>query len=457
MTRSNNKELGVANRESFRVVNVHSDGALTLAGEDNRHHRIDAAYVAEHVHLGYAVTDYGNQGTTVDHGSVLLEEGMSGGGAYVGATRGRQENTLHIVAEDTEEAREKFTQIMGTDRADRGLDQARRELAEDLHGIQPEPAPKPLDDRVQSYLDKLSEHRDKWAQYAEQLKPLHEYKQRAKAFEAAHTDTPQNLSWPLHEAQTKAQEARQAAENAVAELQRAAHENVHKNIGTLQAKERMAADKELSGKIRRQWRADAEDVHGKLTQMYGEQPPRETKQRMKKPDAAADREWADRIADQEAQRLIAQAPEILQAKQAAEHAKQLRARKEAASQLWKAEVGQRPEDPKITDPKTQKPLSYATAVQRIEEIDRGIAYVSDPANEQTVIEELERREQKQRPEGMTEEQKATMERARVSQGRPAKEAAQPPKYDPYSDPTSPEYQATRGPAAPQQPGPDLGR
>ncbi len=53
--------------------------------------------MAEHVHLGYAVTDYGNQGTTVDHGSVLLEEGMRGGGAYVRATRGRQENTLHIV------------------------------------------------------------------------------------------------------------------------------------------------------------------------------------------------------------------------------------------------------------------------------------------------------------------------------------------------------------------------
>ena len=52
------------------------------------------------IHLGYAVTDYGNQGTTVDHGSVLLGTSLSGGGVYVGATRGRADNTIHIVADD---------------------------------------------------------------------------------------------------------------------------------------------------------------------------------------------------------------------------------------------------------------------------------------------------------------------------------------------------------------------
>src|SRR5699024_6215432 len=70
MTRSTNHNMGVANRECFRVVQVHSDGGLILAGEDHRHHHITPAYVREHIHLGYAVTDYGNQGTTVDHGSV---------------------------------------------------------------------------------------------------------------------------------------------------------------------------------------------------------------------------------------------------------------------------------------------------------------------------------------------------------------------------------------------------
>src|SRR5699024_6854568 len=132
MTRSNNPALGVANRESFCVVDVHSDGGLILAGGDYRHHHIDADYVAEHVHLGYAVTDYGNQGTTVDHGSVLLESSMSGGGVYVGATRGRHDNTIHIVADDYQDAKAQFITAMTRDRADRGLDQARAELAQQL-------------------------------------------------------------------------------------------------------------------------------------------------------------------------------------------------------------------------------------------------------------------------------------------------------------------------------------
>src|SRR5699024_3772245 len=51
MTRSNNPNLGVANRESFRVVQVHSDGGLILAGEDQRHHHITPDYVRDHIHL----------------------------------------------------------------------------------------------------------------------------------------------------------------------------------------------------------------------------------------------------------------------------------------------------------------------------------------------------------------------------------------------------------------------
>lgn len=169
MTRSNNKELGVANRESFRVVNVHSDGALTVAGEDSRHHRLDAEYVAENVHLGYAVTDYGNQGTTVDSGALLADDGLSGGGAYVGLTRGRESNTLHIVAEDTDAAREKLAQIMETDQADRGLDQARRNFAEQTKGLQLHPTPpqhpnfkhwaEPLPKTIQEAAQEVRKHR----------------------------------------------------------------------------------------------------------------------------------------------------------------------------------------------------------------------------------------------------------------------------------------------------------
>src|SRR5690625_4080439 len=152
MTRSNNPNLGVANRESFRVVQVHSDGGLILAGEDQRHHHITPAYVRDHIHLGYAVTDYGNQGTTVDHGSVLLESSMSGGGVYVGATRGREDNTIHIVADDLEDAKAHFITPLTRDRADRGLDQPRAELAQQL--------PKhimAIPPRVREYIDNVSQ------------------------------------------------------------------------------------------------------------------------------------------------------------------------------------------------------------------------------------------------------------------------------------------------------------
>src|SRR5699024_7568204 len=112
MTRSNNPNLGVANRDSFRVVQVHSDGGLILAGEDHRHHLITPAYVRKHSHQCDAVSDNGNQGTTVDHGSVLLESSMSGCGVYVGATRGRDDNPNHTVAEDLEDAKAQFVAAM---------------------------------------------------------------------------------------------------------------------------------------------------------------------------------------------------------------------------------------------------------------------------------------------------------------------------------------------------------
>src|SRR5699024_1779847 len=154
ITRSNNPNQGVDNRESFGVVQVNSDGGLILDGENNRNHHITPAYVREHIQLGYADTDYGNQGTTVDHGYVLLQSSVSGGGVYVGATRGREDNTIHIVADDLEDAKAQFITTMTRDRADRGLDQARAELAQQLpKHIMAVPG------EVQRYIDRLKTNR----------------------------------------------------------------------------------------------------------------------------------------------------------------------------------------------------------------------------------------------------------------------------------------------------------
>ncbi|HTW97604.1 MAG TPA: hypothetical protein VMD59_02445 [Acidimicrobiales bacterium] len=91
--------------------------------------RLDARYVTDAVRLGYVSTDYGNQGATSESSITLVSEATSAGGLYVGTTRGRFENQLHIVAEDDDDARAKLVAALERDRADRGLDvaQARAE------------------------------------------------------------------------------------------------------------------------------------------------------------------------------------------------------------------------------------------------------------------------------------------------------------------------------------------
>ena len=103
---------------------VTADGAV-LARHRDRHVRLEAGYVAQAVQLGYATTDYGNQGVTADRSVTWVTEATTGSGLYVGATRGRYHNMLHVIADHVEEARAQIVEAVGRDRADRGLDMAR--------------------------------------------------------------------------------------------------------------------------------------------------------------------------------------------------------------------------------------------------------------------------------------------------------------------------------------------
>src|SRR5699024_8642547 len=91
-------------RDGLDIFAGDSDGGLARAGQAQRHRLITPPLLAEHIHLGAGVTDYGNQGTPVDQGAVLLDPAMSGGGVYVRATPGREDNTIHSVADDLEGA-----------------------------------------------------------------------------------------------------------------------------------------------------------------------------------------------------------------------------------------------------------------------------------------------------------------------------------------------------------------
>jgi exodeoxyribonuclease V alpha subunit len=124
VTRRNDSALAVANRQSWTVKVVRDDGSLVVQ-DRQRQVELPAEYVAGAVQLGYAVTDYGNQGVTATRSLTWVNEATSAGGLYVGASRGRWQNTVHVVADGPEEAKDVLAAAVRRDRSDRGLDAAR--------------------------------------------------------------------------------------------------------------------------------------------------------------------------------------------------------------------------------------------------------------------------------------------------------------------------------------------
>ena len=87
----------VRNRQSWTVTDVGKDGSLTVADGERGAVVLPARYVARHVELGWAVTGYGNQGVTTDHGICVVEPSSSRAGIYVGMTRGRGRNWAWVL------------------------------------------------------------------------------------------------------------------------------------------------------------------------------------------------------------------------------------------------------------------------------------------------------------------------------------------------------------------------
>ncbi|MDR1186120.1 MAG: AAA family ATPase, partial [Bifidobacteriaceae bacterium] len=138
-TRRNDNHLGVANRQTWTVQRVdYGEIWVSEAGTARRASRLvrlPAEYVNEHAHLSYAATAYGVQGATVPASHTILADSLSAAGLYVGMTRGRTTNSLHVVAENLTDAREQFIDAMGRDRADLGLEAATRRAVQDVTGL----------------------------------------------------------------------------------------------------------------------------------------------------------------------------------------------------------------------------------------------------------------------------------------------------------------------------------
>jgi conjugative relaxase-like TrwC/TraI family protein len=137
-TRRNDRDLKVANRDTWTITGIGEDGALSVEGTGRAGARtLPTEYVRDQVELAYATTVYGAQGETTRVGHLLLGEHTTGAGAYVGMTRGREDNVAHLVAEDADQARALWDATFGRDRADLGPAHAAQRAAEDVDRYAP--------------------------------------------------------------------------------------------------------------------------------------------------------------------------------------------------------------------------------------------------------------------------------------------------------------------------------
>lgn len=108
LTRRNNRGLlledgsHVRNGTRWTVTATHPDGGLTLTtghghgGEGDASVRLPAAYVREHVELGYAATIHRAQGVTITHSHVIAAPGLTREALYVAMTRGTARNHAYL-------------------------------------------------------------------------------------------------------------------------------------------------------------------------------------------------------------------------------------------------------------------------------------------------------------------------------------------------------------------------
>lgn len=104
VTRRNDRSLSVyagrdfvKNGDRWNVEAVNADGSLKVRHvEHGGTITLPAEYVRENVELGYALTVHRAQGATVDTAHALVDSRTDRAGAYVGLSRGREENHLCV-------------------------------------------------------------------------------------------------------------------------------------------------------------------------------------------------------------------------------------------------------------------------------------------------------------------------------------------------------------------------
>jgi conjugative relaxase-like TrwC/TraI family protein len=125
----------VRNRDYWTIDSITENGELAVTRIDGHGHTIlPADYVTEHVQLGYAATEPGNQSATATRSITLATPATTCRGLYVAVTRGREENLICVVttSHDIVDAVDTLQHILATDRADLPATRTRRDLAESV-------------------------------------------------------------------------------------------------------------------------------------------------------------------------------------------------------------------------------------------------------------------------------------------------------------------------------------
>jgi conjugative relaxase-like TrwC/TraI family protein len=100
----------VRNGDRWRVTHVYDDESMTVsrlgssdAASNTDSVTLPAAYVAEHVDLGYAVTAHRAQGITVDTAHVVVSSATTRENFYVSMTRGSDANVAYVALDHPDE------------------------------------------------------------------------------------------------------------------------------------------------------------------------------------------------------------------------------------------------------------------------------------------------------------------------------------------------------------------
>jgi hypothetical protein len=97
----------VKNGDRWRITDIRKDGSAVVRRLDPRRRGsavLPAAYVSQHLDLGYAITAHRAQGVTVDNAHVVVTASTTRENLYVSMTRGRDSNIAYVALDQPDDS-----------------------------------------------------------------------------------------------------------------------------------------------------------------------------------------------------------------------------------------------------------------------------------------------------------------------------------------------------------------